>query len=62
MIKQQMERNLQTQSGTLTITAEPGNLSELIALATELQYRSNVQTEGTIDRLPDAPPPVGGQD
>ena len=57
-LTQQLNQDLQRQSGTLTVTAAPGNLAELIALATELQHRPNVTTNGTITQLPPPPPPI----
>ena len=55
---QQLTQNERDMSGQLVVRAEPGNLAELIALATELQHRPDVVTNGTITQLPPAPPPL----
>lgn len=55
MLTQQIRISEMTNSGTLTITAEPGRLAELIGLQQELALRTNVQTEGDMIELPAAP-------
>lgn len=61
MLTQRLETNQPTNAGTLTITAAPGTLAELIGLAEELDLRMNIKTEGTIHQLndPDQPDVIG---
>jgi len=52
MISQQITGREQDMSGELVITAGPGYLAELIALAIELEPRDNMITNGNIIILP----------
>ena len=59
MLKIRLDQDLRDQSGKITITATPGNLAELIALDTELGYRTGVfQREAGIG-IPADPEPNG---
>jgi hypothetical protein len=63
MLTQQMSADMTALSGTLSVTCPAGGLAELIGLAQELELRSNVTTNGTINynTPPPAPtPPDGG--
>jgi len=57
MIIQKITEDQNLMTGTLVIRAEAPNLPELHSLWEELKLRPNVQTEGSVITLPQAPPP-----
>lgn len=59
MIVQKLVQDQNLNSGTLTITAEPGHLAELVGLHEELRLRVNVDTQGTVTTNPKAEVPPG---
>jgi hypothetical protein len=54
---QQLTGNLRNLSGNLKITAPPGELEALQALAVELSQREGIVTHGDIIILQPTPPP-----
>jgi len=58
MIQQQITQDENNMSGKLLVIADPGYLSELLALFTELSTRQNVVTLGSVTMLPPADPPT----
>lgn len=48
MMTQRLVADQGSNEGTLTITAAPGNLAELMGLHEELRLRMNITTEGSI--------------
>lgn len=48
MLTQRLTVDESTMAGTLTISAEPSALAELMGLAGELRLRMNITTEGTL--------------
>jgi hypothetical protein len=59
MLTQQITQRMQDNSGQLVIVAEPGNLAELVGLASELDLRMNITTNGPITQLPEPEPSDG---
>lgn len=57
MLSQQLTGDVRDTSGTLVITAEPGNLAELQDLAAELEQRPGMVTNGSIVIIGEDPAP-----
>lgn len=60
MLIQQLTGNPNDMSGQLVVRAAPGALAELQGLAAELKLRPNIQTDGTIEIVIEAPIPDQG--
>jgi hypothetical protein len=58
MLTQRLIGDYGANTGTLTITCSQGDLEELMALADDLQSRSNMVTNGPIFTGVPAPPVV----
>jgi hypothetical protein len=61
MLRQQLTGDLNTNTGTLVITADVGQLPELLGLAEELALRPNMRTDGNILTGMDLSAPIADQ-
>jgi hypothetical protein len=52
MITGQLHQDLGDETATFVLTAEQGQVTELVELVTELASRENIQVDGTITTQP----------